>query len=481
MHIPYFLIFYSTTFTFLSLVLVGLLLITPGDIIYQAYRDKQLYYIFIVAGTYVLTFLIAVLIYSTRLYINKNHLAGIPRAWIPIEKGDVVKTVRRMIVESLARSVSIAYEGHPRDLSQDKLQSRDGGKSGSGSKGSAGLQAATREDVQATRPAWGNISHSGWSSPSSLDLSNVHFEPVILELPHLIEAKAVSLAPPDPLFEPQGTPTDQQNFEPPLPDAQAVEILQRPATMGLRDYFSHLTSIGMINPPTLGKEFLDLYEFARFSTRALTEPDFRKLMDIFASILRGMKELDPAIVADIRVELNEGEDAYSQSFSSGPASDAGAEADTDTISTTSTVEHTPFQTPFQTPHPDRGLFSHYHTPDMSREGSEGTDSLAGSEGTIRTAPSRATRRTKSKIRNKSRETRATASSRHASSSNFRRHISESSLRRVETQSSTSSSKRSGGSVIRLAEARGPLDLPYAISPVESAEPDGGRYENEEEF
>ena len=373
-----------------------------------------------------------------------------------------------MIVDGFARSARIAYEGHPRDLAKDTLPSRDGRKSGSDSKESAGSRPATREENAATKPAWGEISHPGWSAPSSPDLPNVHFEPVILELPHLIEAKAVSLAPTDPLYEPPIN-ADPQNPELPLPDARAVEILQRPATMGLRDYLSHLTSIGMINPPTLGKIFLDLYERARFSPQPLTEPDFRKLMDIFASILRGMKELDLTVLADLN------EDAYSKpssssSIRSGPTSDdPGAEADTDSISTTGTVEHTPFQTPFHTPIPPRGFFSSsYHTPDLSREASEG-GSLAGSErsdgsgGTVRTAPSRATRRTKSKHRTRSRETRATASaSRH-------------SLRRVQTASSAStSSRRSGGSVIRLAEARGPLDLPYMIEG-EGPEVDGEEF------
>ena len=452
--LPYF--FYGTGFTVLFLVLLVLLLTTPGDFIHQSIKKHEYYYIIFVSGTYVLTALSAGFFYFRRLYITRNRLANIPREWIPIGKGDVAKRVRRMIVDGFARSARIAYEGHPRDLAKDTLPSRDGRKSGSDSKDSAGSRPATRGEIVAAKPAWGEISHLGWSAPSSPDLPNVHFEPVILELPHLIEAKAVSLAPTDPLYEPP-TNADPQNPELPLPDAQAVELLQRPATMGLRDYLSHLTSIGMINPPTLGETFLDLYERARFSPQPLTEPDFRKLMDIFASILRGMKELDMTVLADLN------EDAYSKPSSSSstrsqPASDdPGAEADTDSISTTGTIEHTPFQTPFHTPIPPRGFFSSsYHTPGLSREASEG-GSLAGSErsdgsgGTVRTAPSRATKRTKSKHSTRSREARLAASaSRH-------------SLRRVQTASSAStSSRRSGGSVIRLAEARGPLDLPYMI-------------------
>ncbi|KAI4225942.1 MAG: hypothetical protein L6R40_008324 [Gallowayella cf. fulva] len=51
-------------------------------------------------------------------------------------------------------------------------------------------------------PSWDNISHSSWSSPFSSDLSNLHFDPIIHEIVNLIEAKAVSLAPPDFFYDP---------------------------------------------------------------------------------------------------------------------------------------------------------------------------------------------------------------------------------------------------------------------------------------
>ena len=77
-------------------------------------------------------------------------------------------------------------------------------------------------------------------------------------------------------------------------------------------------------------------------------------------------------------------------------------------------------------------------------------SLAGSEGTVRTAPSR-------------QRARPRDGSRGTGSARTGRMPSSASLRQVKTKESVGSAG-SGGSVIRLAEAAGPLDLPYAFFP-----------------
>ena len=114
--IPFFRIFYSTTFTVLALIFLVLLLITPGDAIYQAYKNNQIYNVFVIAGVYLLTFIIALLIYSVRIFTTRSHLSSVPRSWIPIEKGDVHKDVRRMIVEGLEMSARIAWRVYPKDV-----------------------------------------------------------------------------------------------------------------------------------------------------------------------------------------------------------------------------------------------------------------------------------------------------------------------------------------------------------------------------
>ncbi|MCJ1393234.1 hypothetical protein MMC18_006106 [Xylographa bjoerkii] len=433
MHIPFFRIFYNTTFSILFLILVVLILVSPGDGIYQAQHSDRVGQALTIGGVYILSSLIILLIYSTRLYTTRTHLANIPKSWIPIKKGDVGRSVRRMIVGGLQRSASIAYNAHPRVLRQDPQVPPN-------RETSSRPTATKSQPRQLSTPIWGTISHPGWSSPASPDLPDLHFLPIIFELPHLIEAKAVSLAPLDPLYVPPSTSSAVSITAPPLPDALVVELLQRPAMMGLRDYIAHLSSLSLIQPPALGPLFLAGYEHARFSDNPLPEMQFRQLMSIFADILRGMKELDPAIVADLHAE----EESHSRRDSE-TESETSVEACS--LNSTDTVEHTPFHTPM----PYNGSFD---GPQLHHEASEG--SLAGSEGTVRTAPSRVRRtRDPSRGTGSARSRRQTASALRMTSSN--------SLQKVRTNKSSASSQRSGGSVIRLAENAGPLDLPYAIN------------------
>lgn len=419
MHIPVFRIFYSTTFTILTLITIVLLLVTPGDSIFQAYQNRQLYNIFVIAGVYFLTLVLIILLYASRLYTNRSALASIPKAWIPIEKGDVSKSVRRMVIESLARNARIAYEARPRDLKADEAVPAD--RSTSAQSHPETLPKTQHREVL----TWGNISHPGWSSPSSADLPNLHFEPVVLELPHLIEAKAVSLAPPDPLFEPDQDLQVSAANQVPLPDALAVEILQRPATMGLRDYFTHLTSLDMINPSSLGPDFLAIYEEARFSGHGLEERAFRRLMHIFAEILRGMKELQPNILADIRADEDASSDVY--------------DGDEASLMTNETVQRT--RQPEYYEAEEYAPSVHDYSPQASRSRSRGQGFLY----TGHSSPSARRTSTPGKTRGAPRST------------------SSSPIRRVRTRASTVSTQRSAGSVIRLAEARTPLDLPYTIT------------------
>ncbi len=432
MRLPLFRIFYSTTFTVLNLVLLALLLITPGDTIYQAYKNHQFYYISVIGGTYLLTLVFAILIYASRLYTNRSVLAGIPKTWIPVEKSDVGKSVRRIIVEGLARSAMVAYDARPRDTREEKAShSHDGpapnieGQSSRSEVHHAKHDGASSQPLP-IEPSWGPISHPGWSSPSSSDLPNLHYRPVILELPHLIEAKAVSLAPTDPGFLPETAPNDAQ---PPtiIPDARVVELLQRPATMGLRDYMSYLTTVKLINPPNIGAEFLALYEQARFSGSELTEREFRTLMGIFAEILRGMKELDRAVLAELQAKDDE---------------DIGDDPDQASLSSSAMDEED-----------EVGGDREIH--DRIRTATE--RSRSGSEGTIRTATSYLPTR------------RREASSRSTPITTVPRTPSFTSLNRVRTTASSTTSTRSGASVIRLAEARSPLDLPYTITTASTVE------------
>lgn len=415
MSVPLFRILSSVIFTFLSILLGLLILLTPADAIYQCYKNDQLVSIFVIAGAYVVTFLLAGLIYASRIYTNRSTLAGIPKAWIPVEKADVGKSVRRLVVEGLARSAIIAYQARPRDTTGEERERERQGEEAP----DQGLTISNSDN-----PPWGSISHPGWSPPSSSDLPDLEYEPVIEELPNLIEAKAVSLAPVDPLLTPPPRAHERahdhdfpsHNQHQLLPDARVVDVLKRPITMCFRDYISHLSSLGLINPPHLGGQFLSIYEHARFSSHPLTENEFRSLMGILAEILRGMTALDPDLVVDIQdSDLHRGDKSFTGSFGNG---------DTGTMD-------------FQDNYSDtRSQYSGSHL--------SGPSSTGSVERSTYTAPV-------------SHRTAGSAWTGDRSAMGPRTP-SMNSLRRVQSNVSRSS----GNSVIRLADARSPLDLPYRI-------------------
>ncbi len=181
----YFRWFYKGLYSLLIAVLFVLILVTPGDTIKQALRNRQLYNVFVVAGCFVLTLLIALILYFTRLYTNNSILKAIPKTWIPVEKGDVTKKVRKMIVASLNRSAAIAWDSRPRvpDHPATIISAPDRGNptvrpadtQGEDKEGDGLLENEKDETIVTIpplRPVWGEIAHNGWSSPTSPDLAN---------------------------------------------------------------------------------------------------------------------------------------------------------------------------------------------------------------------------------------------------------------------------------------------------------------------
>lgn len=232
-------------------------------------------------------------------------------------------------MEGLARSAVIAYQARPRDVAaEEQTQTQTQSQQ---------VQAQQEQGlvVNRDRPPWGDIEHPGWSSPESRDLPDLPYRTVIQELPHLIEAKAVSLAPPDPVFtaasySPQGGGLEQEQA---IPDTRVVEVLQRRASMGVREYIQRLTAMEVIRPPEVGAEFVALYERARFSAHELFESEFRELMHVFAEVLRGMKGLGPEKIMELEADYfdDSGSDERSIMTSSGSLigpSDEEGETDT---------------------------------------------------------------------------------------------------------------------------------------------------------
>ncbi|KAL1888968.1 hypothetical protein Sste5346_009236 [Sporothrix stenoceras] len=389
----FFRILYGTTYSFLHVLLLALLLVTPGDIINQSRTRHDIVSILIVAGAYVFAILVVTFVFFLRLFLKRAVLNSIPKSWVPIEKGDVSKPVRNMISAGLSRSAAIAFVSRPRVVPDELLDEMcpmlaagvfmHGGRGSGGAQrdreGSAGGDIGEKEDgddddkqdrlekavrfkkvetmemekelgidLPPCQAVWGAIEHPGWAPPDQVlnqsrasraggggggsggsgagaapppppppptaaggdpfdENINLQYSSVLAELPNLVEAKALTLAPPDP-FSAADTP--------PL-DADAVALLERPEYMGLREYLSHLAEIGVIDiqadapsheapapdgdPRALRdivSSFATAYEYARFSTHLLTHDMFRQLMHDLAIILRRMTPLDPSVLED---------------------------------------------------------------------------------------------------------------------------------------------------------------------------------------
>ena len=321
---PFFQIFYSTTFTILFIALVCLLLISPGDIIRQALNTGRVYDICSVAGTYLLTILFVVIIYASRLYANRAVLAAIPKEWAPVDDAEVGKEVAGMIRAWWHRSEALAWVARPKDVRAegDAYGVTSDETAGTVAGGIRKLLGRARQRKSRKRKAWSvltkeeerriaswtgkpgktggswdHIAHPGWSAPSMSDFPSLHYATVIAELPHLIEAKAVSLAPGHSMLN--HPRQDMVHLRPPSVDPRILELLQRPAAMGMRHYLRRLVSFGVI--VTAGKvviEFIARYEYARFSDRVVTVLEFRGLMTLFAKILQSMTDLDMHVFAD---------------------------------------------------------------------------------------------------------------------------------------------------------------------------------------
>ena len=432
--IPYFLIFYSTTFTLFTLLLAALLLITPGDHIYQAFRAGELYRIIIVGAVYVFTFLIAVCIYGARLFSTRSALANIPREWNlgGDEKSNaslglgMSRRMNKVVRESWERSAIIAYESTPRDLKgggqvrhipSKKRKRRHLGRSG---------PRASVESV--VEPVWGSIKHPGWAGPESHDLPNLHFESVIAELPSILEAKAVSLAP----SGPSSYEADAQAE--PAVNNLAVELLRRPRSMGLRTYTGHLQSLSVLQSgEKIIQHFLTLYEKARFSGAPLAEDEFRRLMALFSNILRDMYPLDRS---DLAV-LQDAEENWNPGFHAGNGSEDAVSDMTDGT-------------------------TRRKRPRTQHSSSSSSESRSDEQATAHTAPSRA--RYSQHISADDLAPPAgsgqSVDSREQDRSSMDRDSRSGTGSRASIASSSLAS--SGGSVVRTGNTSAPLDLPLVF-------------------
>ncbi|KAI1816612.1 hypothetical protein GGS20DRAFT_199861 [Poronia punctata] len=436
---------YNSVYGVLCLILTALLLIVPGDFVRQALATTRQYInLIVIAIVYVLSILIVLFVYAARLYVTRTVLASIPKQSIPIDKGDVNKKVRDMIVASIGRSAAIAWSARPKvtpptdtttHTTADSFNAGDGNERGSkdGRKSLQLFRSKPRPSVEEemgislppVRPVWGEIEHYGWGSPCSPDLPNVHYAKVLAELPNLIEAKAVAQAPAAP--EPTATL-----------DRDAVMLLQRPLNITLRGYISHLTELDILSTSPNVTQFLDLYERVRFSNRPMSDTTFRKLMHLFAEVLREMRPLSPTVL----YESLDHESMYS--VFDGHIDDYRPRNSNSTTPSQSLRSSSSFD--------DRDSMHSQRIPRLAVRNSSAT--TAGLH--YRTAPT--TPRSRAE---------GTFVSRSISSGSAQSSIRTQTRRRNYPPSQTSGSSlgsASQNSVIRLATAEDPGDLPYIIQP-----------------
>ncbi|KAK3344173.1 hypothetical protein B0T25DRAFT_509349 [Lasiosphaeria hispida] len=436
---------YIFSYYVLYLILLGFLIVTPADLINQAVEHNQKYNILVIALCSLVTALVLAFIYATRLYINRSVLASIPKGWVPVEMGDVPRDVRAVIVEGLSRSAAVAFEARPRvpllPPVVGGLGISGGGRmawmeklrrgAGKGSAAARDLdEGAVGIDIPQHRAVWGEIEHPGWVAPTSPDLPDLQYDTVISELPNLIEAKALTLAPPDP----------ESQADPPLLDPEAVGLLQRPESMGLREYLGHLTDLAVLAPLPTTSDFLAQYECARFSTRPVTNEQFRSLMHLFAEILRNMHPLSPSVLARYE-SSSSGSASGSASYSSGEApSESDIDNDAPRRSSPSSSSGTAHSVKRGPPR------SRLRTPTMAPRNS------SANTWQFRTAPTTP-------------KSRHTGLSRASSNDSFAQSRHPYPASRVSSGASMRSgyySGSGGGSVIRLATSDDGGDLPYVL-------------------
>ncbi|CAN8103352.1 unnamed protein product [Discula destructiva] len=470
---------YHSLYYLFSLILLLLLCATPADTIRLAYINRQRFHILIIICCLSVAVAAVVCIYFFRIYVTRSALASIPRPYIPVEKGDMHKSMRKVIAYGLSRSAAIAFDSRPRVLppasSSATASNTDGREEGSAQKNkhernrSWGIfpleKAATAEDKMGiTLPphsaVWGEIEHYGWASPNSPDLPNLHYCTVIQELPNLIEAKALTLAPPAPESQPGH----------PILEPEAIGLLQKQDNLGLRQYLAHLARLGVLAASRTTADFLSSYEYARYSTRPISNARFRELMHLFAEILRTMQPLDPSMLVGLD---DDDDDGASSSSTESDDIDNDAPRESNPSTPRSTTRRQQQQPPPLFRHRQRSNATTYSTATSSSSGSGGNVSHISRPmltrarnsspitwtATYRTAPTTP----------KSRRTGVTPSP-TSSVDSFAQTRAPYSVGATGSVSSSSPSVRSaasGGSVIRLSERAGAGELPYVLTLTET--------------
>jgi len=124
--IPFFQIWYSSVFLTTAFIAWVATLVSPTDLIWTCIRIKNIPNGIAVGAIYVGTLIIGFFIWASRIYTNRAALKEIPRAYIPVDKGEVPRKVHKMIKRQWARSSIVAWDSRPRDLTKELVDSSQG-------------------------------------------------------------------------------------------------------------------------------------------------------------------------------------------------------------------------------------------------------------------------------------------------------------------------------------------------------------------
>ncbi|RMZ86415.1 hypothetical protein DV736_g6357, partial [Chaetothyriales sp. CBS 134916] len=235
---------------------------------------------------YVLTGVIAIFLYSSRLYTNRGVLRDIPKAFLPIDKDDLPnRRVWVLIQERLARAAVAAYHAKPRArrievehpiagerilLATKQVKHRH-----HQSYGYPGQSRLTEDEKKLLEPKWGDVQHPGWRSPAAKDMPGLEYADVVNQLVDLVEANA------------------EKRKE------RVIDLVTRPEHFGMRQYMGWLTYLGVVPDDSATESFIRAYERARFAAQPLSTSEFDDLMRHFAELLRSMKPLEPGDLLDL--------------------------------------------------------------------------------------------------------------------------------------------------------------------------------------
>lgn len=363
-------------------------------------------------------------------------MKDIPKTFMPLDKGELPgKRVWRLIEDCKNRSTVIAYEARPRSrrIENEVPQARQ--------RISTLLKPEHSKEHPVFEPDWGMIAHPGWSSPAAEELPNLEYRTVVAELTDLIEARAVSLAPVDPI----ATPNEDGS---PAVDAVVIEALQRPLEMGMRQYLRHLVQLDILEDNSLTTAFLITYERARFGSEPITQAEFQDLMRMFAEILRTMKP-----VRFENIQLLEAE--AGRTFGFDDSANWKKPSNDNTSTQSSSVSN------------DTGSVRHVHPRDISEES---IPSVGTGEDVDNRSPAAGWRAPTSRppFASRTSSQRSAPRSEHVSDTRKKRELrtmrSQNSLASTRSEKSSRPGRSEAGSVVRLSQ---PSDgnetpLPYTI-------------------